>query len=224
MNRKSKPLAALLVLLAALAFVSRQGFTQEPLFDLPWFTMDGSGGRSAGGNLEIMGTAGQPDAGVMAGDNLSVSGGYWYRSVTTALAADLSIMQAVSPGIAEPGDTVTYTLTYQNEGTAVATGVNIAMQKPAAIVNVSYTSGGAAVPFSENGDDLTWQAADLAPGEGGIITVMGVVDPGWTEGGEWMSTAVISADADSFNGNNSVQTALTVQNTGYAIYLPVVIK
>lgn len=224
MNRKSKIMASLLALIVALGLMNRQGLTQEPTFSLPWFTTDGGGGRSSGNGLEVTGTAGQPDAGLMSGGNLSVSGGYWYRSAVTEQAADLSLTQVVSPGIAKPGETVTYTLTFRNEGTAVATGVTITNQKPSAVINASFDSSGPTVSYTENVDNYTWQVADLAPGEEGTIVITGIVDPNWKDSGVLVSTAVITADADSFNGNNSAEAALTIENTGYIVYLPIIIK
>lgn len=46
-------------------------------YALNWWTVDGGGGVSSGGNFDIQGTAGQPDAGVMNGGNFTVEGGFW---------------------------------------------------------------------------------------------------------------------------------------------------
>jgi hypothetical protein len=48
-------------------------------FDLDWWTVDGGGEAfSTGGHLELAGTIGQPDAGViMTGGNLELTGGFW---------------------------------------------------------------------------------------------------------------------------------------------------
>jgi hypothetical protein len=47
-------------------------------FDLSWYTVDGGGAMfTAGGNLELSGTIGQPDAGGMTGGTLSLTGGFW---------------------------------------------------------------------------------------------------------------------------------------------------
>jgi hypothetical protein len=47
-------------------------------FDLSWSTIDGGGGQSSGGVFVVMGTIGQPDAGLMTGASLrSVEGGFW---------------------------------------------------------------------------------------------------------------------------------------------------
>lgn len=52
--------------------------------DLSWHTVDCGGGRSAGGNLELHGTVGQPDAsGVMRGvGGIELTGGFWFRQTT----------------------------------------------------------------------------------------------------------------------------------------------
>jgi hypothetical protein len=49
-------------------------------YDLTWSTID-SGGvmRSAGGDFELSGTIGQPDAGGMAGGDFAITGGFWFE-------------------------------------------------------------------------------------------------------------------------------------------------
>jgi hypothetical protein len=46
-------------------------------FDLSWYTIDGGGGSSAGGDFELTGTIGQPDAGAMTGGEFEMAGGFW---------------------------------------------------------------------------------------------------------------------------------------------------
>jgi hypothetical protein len=48
-------------------------------FSLDWWTVDGGGGSSAStdGRFTLSGTAGQPDAGLMAGGALCLRGGFW---------------------------------------------------------------------------------------------------------------------------------------------------
>ncbi len=65
-----KPALVLQLLLAALP-LGAQNYT------LDWFTIDGGGGTSAGGAYSVSGTIGQPDAGLMAGGNVAVAGGFW---------------------------------------------------------------------------------------------------------------------------------------------------
>jgi hypothetical protein len=51
--------------------------------DVKWYTVDGGGETwTAGGDLELSGTIGQPDAGlVMTGGDLEVVGGFWPAGV-----------------------------------------------------------------------------------------------------------------------------------------------
>ena len=46
-------------------------------YALDWFTIDGGGGTSSGGNYTLTGTIGQPDAGAMIGGSYSLVGGFW---------------------------------------------------------------------------------------------------------------------------------------------------
>jgi hypothetical protein len=46
-------------------------------YDLSWWTVDGGGGTSTGGNLELTGTIGQPDTGTASGGTFTVNGGFW---------------------------------------------------------------------------------------------------------------------------------------------------
>jgi hypothetical protein len=52
-------------------------FGQE--FEITRSTIDGGGVmRSTGGDFELSGTIGQPDAGVMSGPGFQLSGGFWF--------------------------------------------------------------------------------------------------------------------------------------------------
>lgn len=66
-----------LTLAVLLLFVS-VALAQSGGYDLSWFTVDGGGGMwSTGGGYALAGTAGQPDAGVLAGGDYTLSGGFW---------------------------------------------------------------------------------------------------------------------------------------------------
>ena len=48
-------------------------------FEMTRSTIDGGGAvRSAGGDYELSGTIGQPDAGVLAGGSFEITGGFWF--------------------------------------------------------------------------------------------------------------------------------------------------
>jgi hypothetical protein len=46
-------------------------------YELSWYTIDGGGGRSSGGDFTLTGTIGQPDAAYSSGDNYELLGGFW---------------------------------------------------------------------------------------------------------------------------------------------------
>lgn len=53
-------------------------------FDLSWHSIDGGGVvRSTGGDFELSGTIGQPDAGFFTGGNFELSGGFWLALAPT---------------------------------------------------------------------------------------------------------------------------------------------
>ncbi len=77
-------LVALLVFLSlAFAFPS---MADGPEYTIEWWTVDGGGVTAvetgSPGPYSLGGTAGQPDAGVLAGDGYTLVGGFWHSGVT----------------------------------------------------------------------------------------------------------------------------------------------
>ena len=49
--------------------------------DLSWYSMDAGGEMSSsGGDFELSGTIGQPDAGAMEGGDFVLTGGFWFET------------------------------------------------------------------------------------------------------------------------------------------------
>jgi uncharacterized repeat protein (TIGR01451 family) len=219
-------MASLLVLVGLgvmFQFSSSAPLTQS----VPWFTVNSGGGRSSGGNMEVMGTMGQYDAGMMSGGLFQVSGGFWQRAHTLGLAADVAVAKSVNVAQAAPGEMITYTITFGNDGTAVATGITLTDVLPAGLVNPTAISSGATIT-PVVGLDYQWQVADLAPGTGGTITITATVDPALSTNTTILNTAVISAAADSNNANNSDNAsflAMVIPNGSvYTLYLPAIYR
>jgi hypothetical protein len=73
MKRIAIVLTLVLALLLSVSLASAQGGYQ-----LPWWTVDGGGGKGSGGGYALVGTIGQPDAGVsMSGGGYTLTGGFW---------------------------------------------------------------------------------------------------------------------------------------------------
>ena len=66
---------ALLLILLALTLVA---MTTNGTTSLTWFTIDGGGGESVGGEYALSGTIGQPDASsTLEGGDYDLTGGFW---------------------------------------------------------------------------------------------------------------------------------------------------
>lgn len=62
----------LVLLIVGVAYAAANGF------NLNWWTVDGGGGTSWGGDFTISGTIGQPDASpLMSSEDYTVVGGFW---------------------------------------------------------------------------------------------------------------------------------------------------
>lgn len=46
-------------------------------YQLSWYTIDGGGGRSSGGDFSVIGTIAQPDAAWSSGGDYELLGGFW---------------------------------------------------------------------------------------------------------------------------------------------------
>jgi uncharacterized repeat protein (TIGR01451 family) len=115
--------------------------------------------------------------------------------------ADLSVQLAAQPSEAVfSGQPITYTLTYTNTGSALATQVRIEASLVEAVSDITVSSSGAPIEPVQS-LPLAWDVASLSPGQGGVITINGIVSVPLT--GEISSHASISgAITDSDPDNN----------------------
>jgi uncharacterized repeat protein (TIGR01451 family) len=87
-----------------------------------------------------------------------------------ALDADLQVDIQVTPDAPVfPGDLLTYSLTFRNNGPATAHGVVLADLVPASLVNPAVVYSSPEVLGARPSAPFTWDIADLAPGDGGEI-------------------------------------------------------
>jgi uncharacterized repeat protein (TIGR01451 family) len=138
------------------------------------------------------------------------------------LKADLGITKTVTPAATvQPGDTVTYTLTYANAGPATAYHVVITDTLPEALHDPSVTWAGAVIT-PRVGSRFAWDVADLAVGEGGVITITAVASPTRSDA-PIANTATITATVLEINtANNSSAVSITAKP--HNLYLPIITK
>jgi len=80
---------SLLITLLSVVSVSAQNYR------IDWFTIDGGGGTSSGGQYTLSGTIGQPDAGELKGGNYVLEGGFWGELFMQLVAPRLYIERSV---------------------------------------------------------------------------------------------------------------------------------
>ncbi|MFO7683899.1 MAG: Calx-beta domain-containing protein [Chloroflexota bacterium] len=120
---------------------------------------------------------------------------------------DVFVEKSVSHATALPGQPVTYTLNYGNNGSDIAFNTMITDALPGTIQNPYILSSGSIITQTGT-DPLTWQVQDLAPGESGMITVTGVISPDLQTEMTLTNTVEISNSMDISLANN-VATAVS---------------
>lgn len=128
----------------------------------------------------------------------------------------LSVAKTATPGLVQPGHTITFTLSYFNDSPTTASNVVISDPLPAEVISPTYTSSGPTVT-STGSISYTWQVADLPPGAQGTINVLGVISPGLSVGSLITNTATISGTGAYTSVNPSSTAVISVAQ---GIYWP----
>lgn len=100
----------------------------------------------------------------------------WLGNSHVAVDSDLAVNVATTSALVVPGEPVTYTLTFAGQGPGVAWGAVLTAILPSELVTVSFVSAGPPIT-PVLGSRYVWALGDLAPGQGGTITITGYVDP-----------------------------------------------
>ena len=135
------------------------------------------------------------------------------------LVPDLSIDKTVSSSSARPGEQITYTISFANADpgvTGLATGVIITDRVPMSVTNPTVVSNsGANITLTGAAPIFVWDVQDLTPGDGGIITLTGVLSEPLASGVFTNTVTISTIEKDSNLTNNSAAAVVTVvQNIG----------
>ena len=87
MNRRSKHLVSVLIVIAVLCF-SIYGVKvalAQADYEINWWTIDGGGGVSSAEEYTLMGTIGQHDAGKLGSGEYSLQGGFWVKGILESI-------------------------------------------------------------------------------------------------------------------------------------------
>ena len=138
--------------------------------------------------------------------------------------ADVTIEKHVSTATAVPSQPITYTLTYTNNGPAIAYNTIITDIVPPTIINPAFSSSGPLITPTMS-STFVWDVAPLSVGESGIITITGMISSGLATDTIISNTAVITNQID-ITPTNNVDTAVVTISVpqSQSLYLPLVVK
>lgn len=123
-------------------------------------------------------------------------------SVPTRGEADVSVTKTVAPLRPVPGQAVTYTVLVANAGPSVARSVTLTDPVPAALTDVSVSTGTDPGPCTLTGARVDCALGDLPPGAAPVaVTVRGTVPADYE--GDLLNTATIASPTDTTPGNNT---------------------
>jgi uncharacterized repeat protein (TIGR01451 family) len=111
---------------------------------------------------------------------------------------DLQIAKSVDRQTASPGEILTYTISYKNNGRFWAKDVEIVDNLPAGLTFISASDGG----VFENGK-IVWKLGKIMPGEEGQLAVQAKVNDNVSEGDLLVNQVVVSTTTDEPNKNNN---------------------
>ena len=128
-------------------------------------------------------------------------------------SADLSITKAVSSSTAQPGDTITYTLSISNAGPNTANNVSVSDTLPTSYVTfASCTESTGTGTCSVTAGVVTVSYASLAKSASSTVTINTTVNTGVTDGVSVGNNASINA-SDPTDPNTANNTSATVYFT-----------
>lgn len=135
----------------------------------------------------------------------------------TSFAVDLSLEKSDGGITAEPGDTVAYTLSYANNGSADASSVVLYETVPA---NSTFNAAASDAGWEwVSGDDYMYMIGDLAMGDSGSVVFAVDVDDPLANGVVMLSNTATVMDGAGNSVEATDTTPLTVQ---FMLYLPFV--
>jgi uncharacterized repeat protein (TIGR01451 family) len=113
----------------------------------------------------------------------------WTIPVTTHSRLSLSL---TSQNVIRAGSIVTYTINFNNIGSTFATNVILTDTLSTLIHNIQYINSGSIISMTST-FPYVWQVSDLAPGDGGVITISAAINTLLHNGDVITNSAQISA-------------------------------
>ncbi len=124
---------------------------------------------------------------------------------------DVTVEKEVLPAVNQPGGPIVFTLTLTATGTATATGLVLTDTIAPSVVVTSVVADGITIVDTGAMPAFVWDVQDLAPGDGGTVTIFGVlVSP--LAAGDYTNTASIEFAGMAAAPNHTAGVTYTVAN------------
>ncbi len=184
-----------------------------------WVSVPNDAPSSTGNNVAITATS-NFDESSLGGSAVDANVFSTQTQVVEVKTADVTVTKSVSPANPSPGATVTYTLTYQNSGTAAATGISITDVLAAGLTFGSTQSAPATTTTNTTGlPTVVWNVPNLAAGDNTAytITFTATVGAALTSGTVIGNTATIAytdnqnATSENFTSTPSTDVTVTAE-------------
>jgi uncharacterized repeat protein (TIGR01451 family) len=140
-------------------------------------------------------------------------------TVRVQLGADLVLSKRVQPLAASPGDTITYTLAFTNNGTEIATGVVLTDLVPVSLT-VVITRGWGTTLTLQPGEQFVWRVSDLEIGHHAGITLTGVLSDSLVPGTVLVNRAEIHTEGEIVPGDNWAEASLLIAKRVHRAFFP----
>jgi uncharacterized repeat protein (TIGR01451 family) len=114
---------------------------------------------------------------------------------------DLSLIKMAVPSTVLPGQSLTYTVVFSNAGNGLAPDVVVTDIVPPPLTQVQFYSDRDITPVGTH--PYAWNVGNLAPGDGGVITLTGIISPALVTGEMLTNTVYMSTTVVERNASNS---------------------
>jgi uncharacterized repeat protein (TIGR01451 family) len=144
-----------------------------------------------------------------AGTNCASGGDSACKTATTVSpSANLVVHKSVSDTSANPGDTLTYTITIQNTGAADATGVSASDNISALLAKGTF--GSASNGGALNGSTVGWTGLEVDAGSTTTLSLsVHLNSSGWGSGSTTLNNTVVVPNSDCASGSSNASCKAT---------------
>jgi uncharacterized repeat protein (TIGR01451 family) len=140
---------------------------------------------------------------VQPNNYVSANASSFHAPANSTAQPDVGVHIEASGSAFMPGDAITFTITISNSGTDIASGIVVTDIVPSQILMGSFTS--TLEITATNTITYRWTVEPLSPGEGGVITLSGQIDPALPANFTFINAATITDPNDTTPNNNASQ-------------------